>query len=83
MVLFCVPRRGVAGTLYHIAKSAHGRMKLMPDSPETTSRDRPTSNPGGMECEKCGCIFVGAEWHQFCRVCVEEVAAEIAKVQHG
>lgn len=46
------------------------------------SRDRPTSEPGGCECMRCGCIFIGAEWHTLCRVCVEETAAEIAKVQN-
>ena len=31
--------------------------------------DRPAANPGGMECEECGAIFVGAEWHSRCAVC--------------
>jgi rubrerythrin len=31
--------------------------------------DRPTSEPGGMECQTCGVIFVGAEWHYDCAVC--------------
>jgi hypothetical protein len=34
--------------------------------------DRPTNEPGGMECMKCGCIFIGAEWHSYCRVCEEK-----------
>lgn len=31
--------------------------------------DRPTNEPGGMECEECGVIFIGAEWHTICAVC--------------
>ncbi len=31
--------------------------------------DRSTDEPGGMECENCGCIFIGAEWHSLCAVC--------------
>lgn len=34
--------------------------------------DRPTNEPGGMECEECQCIFIGAEWHSRCRVCEEK-----------
>lgn len=33
------------------------------------SRDRPTDAPGGCECLNCGCIFVGAESHEYCAVC--------------
>lgn len=54
----------------------------MSDLP-TTARDRPAHNPGGVECAKCECVFVGEEWHTLCRVCIEEVAADIVKVQHG
>jgi hypothetical protein len=32
-------------------------------------RNRPTGEPGGMECFNCGCIFIGAEWHDYCAVC--------------
>lgn len=32
-------------------------------------RDRPSSNPGGVECMGCGCIFVGDETHTLCGVC--------------
>ncbi len=32
-------------------------------------RSRPASEPGGMECNSCGCIFIGAEWHALCAVC--------------
>lgn len=40
-------------------------------SPSTpvVSRDRPTENPGGMECVTCGAIFVGADWHAECGIC--------------
>src|SRR5687768_5427237 len=31
--------------------------------------DRPAANPGGMDCQECGVIFVGEEWHQLCAVC--------------
>lgn len=50
---------------------------------ERTKRDRPARNPGGVECQKCGAIFIGEEWHQFCGVCIEEVADELAKAQHS
>ena len=50
---------------------------------QTTNRDRPARNPGGVECTRCDCVFIGEEWHTLCRVCVELTAAEIAKVQHG
>lgn len=35
-------------------------------------RSRPAQEPGGQECEECGCIFIGAEWHRLCRVCCED-----------
>lgn len=44
-------------------------------------RDRPTSNPGGMSCENCGCTFIGDPDHKFCGVCVEAVAKELAAEQ--
>lgn len=52
-------------------------------NPSTTKpvRDRPARNPGGCECQRCMAIFIGEEWHQFCGVCVAEVASEIAEVQ--
>lgn len=34
--------------------------------------DRATTEPGGMQCENCYVIFVGAEWHDLCGVCVEK-----------
>ena len=34
--------------------------------------DRPTNEPGGMECGRCGCIFIGAEWHALCAVCLDK-----------
>lgn len=43
--------------------------------------DRPTTEPGGCECMKCGIIFIGAEHHDFCGVCIQIVADEIAAAQ--
>lgn len=34
--------------------------------------DRPTNEPGGCQCERCGVIFVGAEHHSLCAVCFEK-----------
>ncbi len=31
--------------------------------------DRIAEEPGGMECEECNVIFVGAEYHRICAVC--------------
>lgn len=31
--------------------------------------DRIAEEPGGMECEECNVIFIGAEWHRICAVC--------------
>ena len=36
--------------------------------------DRPAANPGGCECEVCGCIFIGEEWHTYCVICLERLA---------
>lgn len=36
------------------------------------NRNRPTTNPGGLECLTCGCIFIGDESHTECAVCYEE-----------
>lgn len=48
------------------------------------NRDRPASeNPGGCECERCGCIFIGEEWHSFCGVCINEVKRELVEAQNG
>lgn len=33
--------------------------------------DRPAKNPGGMECQECGVIFIGEEWHYECAVCAK------------
>lgn len=38
-------------------------------------RDRPAANPGGMECEECGGIFIGEEWHSRCKICDDNYAA--------
>jgi Zn finger protein HypA/HybF involved in hydrogenase expression len=32
-------------------------------------RDRPATNPGGMQCENCDEIFIGEEWHSYCAIC--------------
>ncbi len=42
---------------------------VMPGSRLDGSRDRPATEPGGMECIECGCIFIGAEWHAKCAAC--------------
>jgi hypothetical protein len=42
------------------------------------ARDRPTENPGGMQCELCDEIFIGDESHSMCGVCVAKVAARSA-----
>lgn len=31
--------------------------------------DRIAEEPGGMECEECNVIFIGAEYHRICAVC--------------
>lgn len=33
-------------------------------------RNRPAAYPGGMECETCGSIFIGEEWHRECAFCL-------------
>lgn len=40
------------------------------------NRDRPAANPGGMVCERCSEVFIGADWHSYCGICVEIVSAE-------
>jgi Zn finger protein HypA/HybF involved in hydrogenase expression len=47
----------------------------MPDIDPRAKRDRLARNPGGMVCEKCSEVFIGEEWHQFCALCVAEIAA--------
>jgi hypothetical protein len=36
------------------------------------NRNRASDNPGGMECQNCGVIFVGDESHSLCGVCVRK-----------
>jgi Zn finger protein HypA/HybF involved in hydrogenase expression len=48
---------------------------------ERAKRDRPAKTPGGMHCERCNEVFIGEEWHQFCAICVQQVANEIAVAQ--
>lgn len=50
---------------------------------EKETRDRPAQNPGGVECQRCGCTFIGEEWHQFCGACVRAVASELRTAQLG
>ena len=33
------------------------------------TRNRATNNPGGCECENCGCIFIGGPEHSVCGDC--------------
>lgn len=44
--------------------------------------DRPTSEPGGMQCERCDVIFVGAEWHSFCAICAKILDGELPEGAH-
>ena len=53
------------------------RLPPVPGSRRDGSRDRPTTEPGGCECDKCGCIFIGAEWHAVCAVCAEESEQQV------
>lgn len=39
-------------------------------------RDRPAQEPGGVECQACGCIFIGEEWHSVCAVCLDKPGSE-------
>jgi len=45
------------------------------------SANRPANNPGGMECQKCQCIFIGEEWHAYCGDCQQEVDADNSIVE--
>jgi hypothetical protein len=44
--------------------------------PLVGNRNRPTTEPGGCECMRCGAIFVGAECHDLCRLCADEPARQ-------
>lgn len=44
--------------------------------------DRETTEPVGMQCERCDVVFVGAEWHSFCAVCVQILDGEIPESAH-
>ena len=48
---------------------------------DRAKRDRPAHNPGGMQCNRCFEIFIGEEWHEYCAICVQQVADEIATAQ--
>ena len=43
----------------------------MSDNKET-DLNRATMAPGGCECSKCGCIFIGGETHTECGICANE-----------
>ncbi len=34
------------------------------------TKDRATTEPGGCECEHCGCIFIGGPEHSICGDCL-------------
>ena len=38
--------------------------------------NRDAANPGGCECEKCGRVFIGAEWHVLCGICIDHGVAQ-------
>lgn len=49
-----------------------------------SERDRPTRKDSlGVThwCPDCQNAFVGEEWHAFCLVCIEQIAADIAAKQ--
>lgn len=52
-------------------------------APTAAVRDRPATNPGGCECQACGCVFVGAEWHVFCGACVEGASPKEPDAREG
>lgn len=37
-------------------------------------QDRPAAYPGGMVCDECSEVFIGADWHSYCGICVEIVS---------
>lgn len=51
--------------------------------PEAQTRNRPSHNPGGMECATCGCIFVGEESHADCAICHTAKAEAKAAAVHS
>jgi rubrerythrin len=54
------------------AKGPNGETPVLVLDQPQPKRDRPAKNPGGMECEVCGCIFIGEEWHGRCAVCAAQ-----------
>jgi hypothetical protein len=42
------------------------------NEPKQVDRNRPTMAPGGCECSKCGCVFIGGETHTECGICANE-----------
>lgn len=55
-----------SGNLVHLAIHARNSGGRDP------SKDRPATNPGGMECMRCSVTFIGEEWHHLCGVCYRE-----------
>ncbi len=42
----------------------------------TINRNRPAhGEPGGCDCQICGCVFIGAPGNALCAVCVDPTAA--------
>jgi hypothetical protein len=39
-------------------------------------RNRDAREPGGVQCEKCGSVFIGAEWHVLCGMCIDHGVAQ-------
>jgi len=63
------------GKLAALNPWAKEHSRFSTESAAMNKRDRDARNPGGMECERCGCIFVGAEWHTICGECVDAASA--------
>lgn len=40
------------------------------------NRDRETTAPGGCECQRCGCVFIGGPAHNICGVCLADSAGQ-------
>lgn len=38
-----------------------------------------SKEPGGMECDYCGGIYIGDEWTPACKVCWELLGREVAR----
>ena len=60
-------------------KIMDGEGEVMSKTERYPGRDRIATEPGGCECEQCGCIFIGEEWHSRCAVCQDAMLSERAK----